>query len=295
MSAPDSVVELADARIQAREAKDFPLADRLRNLIAQAGYEVVDVAEGYELNEKAAFITLAFARDIRPIDLEKDVTVALIVDGFTDDALENVNLVKASSDCGVVILAIGDPGRLVEAMDSQTYLFAVQPGASWGDCANALLQKIQSRYVVIIDPATRFVGDAISPAIEELNKGEFVAVGWRGGLINVDDEWRSVIDTGPGEVDVLSSLFMALNREAVLETGGFNLRAVYFHNADMELSLKIRQAGGHLLQMDLPLELGRHHAYLDADPAFREVQSNKNLDRLLERFKGKSAILSPRR
>ncbi|TRZ57831.1 MAG: hypothetical protein D4S00_01950 [Streptomycetaceae bacterium] len=295
MSAPASVIELANARIQAREVKDFSLADRLRNLIAQAGFEVVDVANGYELREKAAFITLAFARDIRPIDLEKEVSVALIVDGFTDDALESVNLVKANSDCGVVILSIGDPGRLVEAMDSRTYLFAVQPGASWGDCANALLQKIESQFVVMIDPATRFMGDAISPAIEELQKGEFVAVGWRGGLIDTDNEWQSVLDRGPGEVDVVHSFFMAFNREAVLETGGFNLRAVYFQNADIELSLKIRQAGGRLLQMELPLELGRHHAIEDADPVYREAHAAKNLNRLLERFKGKSAILSPRR
>jgi hypothetical protein len=295
MSAPASVIELANARIQAREAKDFSLADRLRNLIAQAGFEVVDVAEGYELREKAAFITLAFARDIRPIDLENEVSVALIVDGFTDDALESVNLVKANSDCGVVILSIGDPGRLVEAMDSRTYLFAVQPGASWGDCANALLEKIESQFVVIIDPATQFMGDAISPAIEELKKGEFVAVGWRGGLIDTDNDWQSVLDRGPGEVDVVHSFFMAFNREAVLEIGGFNLRAVYFQNADIELSLKIRQAGGRLLQMELPLALGRHHAVEDTDPAYRQAHAAKNLNRLLERFKGKSAILSPRR
>jgi hypothetical protein len=295
MSAPDSVINLANARIQAREMKDFSLADKLRSKIAQAGYEVVDVAEGYELREKAAFITLAFARDIQPIDLEKEVSVALIVDGFTDDALESVNLIKQHSDCGIAILSMGDPGRLVEAMDSRTYLFAVQPGASWGDCANVLLQKIQSPYVVLVDPATRFIGDALSPAIDELKKGEFVAVGWRGGLIDTDNEWRSVLDKGPGDVDVLYSFFIAFIREAVLETGGFNLRAVYFENADIEMSLKIRQAGGRLLQMDLPLELGRHHAYEDADPTYREEQAAKNLNRLLERFKGKSAILSARR
>lgn len=295
MSAPESVVELADARIKAREAQDFQLADRLRNLITQAGFEVVDVADGYELREKAAFITLAFARDIRPIDLEKDVTVALIVDGFSEDALESVNLIKQHSDCGVAILAIGDPGQLVKAMDARTYLFAVQPGASWGDCANALLQKIQSTYVVIIDPATRFTGDAVSQAIAELEKDEFVAVGWQGGLIDTDNEWRSVSNKGAGEVDVLYSFFMAFNREAVLETGGFNLRAVYFQYADVELSLKIRQAGGRLLQMDLPLELGRHHAYEDTDHTYREAQAAKNLNRILARFKGKSAILSPRR
>lgn len=157
-----------------------------------------------------AFITLAYARDIRPIDLEKETTVAIIVEGFTEDALETVKSIKANSDCGVVILSVGDPDTLVTEMDSRTYLFAVAQGAGWGDCANALLGKIKSKYLVLIDPSISFTG-------------------------------------------------------------------------------------GRLLQMDLPLEQGRHHGYHDADPDYREVQSKKNYDRLLERFKGKSAILSPRR
>ncbi len=295
MSIPDEVIGFAEARLIARDKKDFALADTLRNTIANAGYEVVDVAGGFELIEKAAFITLAYARDIRPIDLEKETTVAIIVEGFTDDALESVRSIKANSDCGIVILSIGDPGALVSEMDSRTYLFAVAPGAGWGDCANALLAKIQSKYLIIMDPSTSFTGDAISPVVAQLDEGEYVAVGWRGGLVNTDDEWRSVDDKGDGEVDVLFSYFLALNREAVLETGGFNPRAIYYRNADIEFSLKLRQTGGRLLQMTLPLQQGRHHGYHDVDPDYREAQSKKNYDRILERFRGKSAILSPRR
>lgn len=295
MSAPESVIALAHARMDARAAKNFALADILRNKIAQAGFEVVDIAEGFELHTKAAFITLAFARDVRTIDLGKETTVALIVEGFTDDALETVQSIKANSDCGIVILSVGDPGRLVEAMDSRTYLFAVALGAGWGECANVLLDKIKSKYLVIMDPSTRFSGDAVGPATAELKKGGYVAVGWRGGLVNIDDEWRSIDDKGDGEVDVLFSYFMALNREAVLEVGGFNLRAIYYRNADIEFSLRLRQAGGRLLQMALPLVQGRHHGYYDADPDYRETQSKKNYDRILRRFRGKSAILSPRR
>ncbi|MBF8252329.1 MAG: hypothetical protein HW379_671 [Actinobacteria bacterium] len=295
MSASDSVIELAQRRMEARTKKEFALADVLRNSIANAGYEVVDVDNGFELIEKAAFITLAYARDIRPIDLEKEATVAMIVEGFTEDALETVRSIKANSDCGVVLLSIGDPGALVTEMDSRTYLFAVSQGSGWGDCANALLGKIKSKYLILLDPSISFTGDAITPAVRELEKGEFVAVGWRGGLINTHNEWRSVDAKGDGEVDVLYSFFLALNREAVLESGGFNPRAIYYQNADIEFSLKLRQTGGRLLQMDLPLEQGRHHGYHDADPDYREVQAKKNYDRLLERFKGKSAILSPRR
>ena len=295
MSIPDSVTQLAQARMDARAAKDFKLADKYREDLMHAGYEVVDVAGGYELRPKKPYITLAYPRDIRPIDLENDVTVGIIVDGFTDDALETVRTVKANSDCAVAIIAIGDAGALFEEMDKRTYLISVAQGASWADCANVFLEKVASKYVVVMDPSTQFTGDAISPVIDELAKGQYVAVGWRGGLVNLEDQWRSVDDKGIGEVDVLFSYFMAFNREAITQVGGFNPRAVYYRNADIEFSLKIRQAGGKLLQMDLPLTQGRHHGYHDVDPDYRDAQSKKTFDRILEQFRGKEAILSPRR
>jgi hypothetical protein len=81
----------------------------------------------------------------------------------------------------------------------------------------------------------------------------------------------------------------------MIEVGGFKPRSLYSRNADIEYSLKIRQAGGRLLQMELPLIQDRHHGYHDADPEYREVQSKKNYDRILDKYRGKSAILSPRR
>ena len=47
--APDDVVELAEARVRARAAKGFAEADRLRDEIAARGWDVRDVAGGYEL------------------------------------------------------------------------------------------------------------------------------------------------------------------------------------------------------------------------------------------------------
>jgi hypothetical protein len=292
---PDSLQQIAQLRFDARAAKDYALADKYRDQLLHEGYEVIDIADGFELRPKKPYITLAFPREIRNVDLEKETTVCLIVDGFTDDALETVKNIKEHSDCGIAIIAIGDAGRLSEVMDKRTYLISVNPGAAWGDCANVFLEKIQSTYIVIMDPSTRFTGDAVTPITAELEKGEYVCVGWRGGLVNIDDEWRSVDDKGDGEVDVLFSYFMAFNRAAMIEVGGFNSRALYYRNADMEYSLKIRQAGGKLLQMQLPLEQARHHSYYDVDPEFREIQSKKNYDRILDKFRGKTAILSPRR
>ncbi len=71
MTAPDSVHELAIARQAARAEKNFALSDQLRDEIAAQGFEVVDVAAGYELRPKKRFPIYESTRDIRPINSGK--------------------------------------------------------------------------------------------------------------------------------------------------------------------------------------------------------------------------------
>ena len=296
MSAPDSVHELAKARLAARAEKNFARSDQLRDEIAAAGFEVVDSAGGYELRPKKRFPVYESTRDIRPINSGKfEITVAIIVEGFHADAATCIESIKAHSQCAIAILVIGDPGILVDQLDSRTSLVQVNENFGWGENANALLRNVTSEFIIIMDPSTTFTGDAITPVLAELQKREFVAVGWRGGLVNLEDDWRSTEDKGAGEVDVLFSYFMAMHREDALAVRGFSNRALFYRNADIEFSLTLRHGNGRLLQMELPLEQGRHHGYHDSEPEYREVQSKKNYDRILERFRGKTAILSPRR
>ena len=49
MSAPDHIIALAHERTAARAAKDWARSDLLRDEIAAAGFDVVDVAGGFEL------------------------------------------------------------------------------------------------------------------------------------------------------------------------------------------------------------------------------------------------------
>jgi hypothetical protein len=296
VSAPESVHELARARQAARAEKNFALSDQLRDEIAAQGFEVVDVATGYELRPKKRFPSYESTRDVRPINSGKyEITVAMIVDGFHEDAVITIKTIKEHSQCAIAVLVIGDPGILVDQLDARTSLVHLTESLGWGECANALLRNITSEFVVIMDPSTRFTGDAITPGLAELKKREYVAVGWRGGLVNLDDDWRSIEDKGAGEVDVLFSYFLAVHREDALGAKGFSNRAIYYRNADIEFSLNLRHGQGRLLQMDLPLEQDRHHGYYDTEEEFRELQSKKNYDRILERFRGKTAILSPRR
>ena len=61
------------------------------------------------------------------------------------------------------------------------------------------------------------------------------------------------------------------------------------------MSLGLRAAGGKLWQMDLPLVQGRHHGYHDVDAEYREKNSKKNYGRILEKYRGRTDILSARR
>lgn len=295
MTTEKSKEVLAQERLDARAAKDFAKADLIRDQIAAMGFEVIDVAGGFEFRAKERYPTYASTRDIKAIKINGEIAIAMIVDGFTADAAETVRTIKAHTNTPVIALVTIDPAELIDEIDLQFQVIAITENFGWGENANALLKNISSKFAVIMDPSTRFMGDAIAPVIAELNKGEFSAIGWRGGLVNIDDEWRSVDDKGVGEVDVLFSYFLAMNSADAINAGGFNNRAIYYRNADIEFSLRLRQSNGRLLQIDLPLEQARHHGYYDTDEEFREIQSKKNYDRILERFRGKSAILSPRR
>ena len=144
-----------------------------------------------------------------------------------------------------------------------------------------------------MDPSTRFIANPFPEVIKSLELG-FAGVGWRGGLIDLEDEWRSVIDKGPGEVDVLFGYFMVLQRRLASEVGA-NPSAKYYRNADLELSLALRSAGAKLIQIELPLVQERHHGYHDVESGYREKHSKENYQRLLKRFRGNLGILAPRR
>ena len=296
MSAPENLHELGRARQAARADKNFALADQLRDQIAQAGYEIVDVVGGFELHEKSLVQVIADIQKLKNLPKsDRSITVAIVVNGFHEDAVTSVNSIKAHSSAEILVLATQPAEDLSSIVDSHTHVIQLENDPGWGECANAALRIISTPFAVIMDPSTTFTGDAISPVLQELQKKEFAAVGWRGGLINIEDQWRSVDDKGAGEVDVLFSYFLAVDKDAALQAGGFNARAIYYRNADIEFSLRLKHASGHLLQMDLPLEQGRHHGYYDTEESFRDAQSKKNYDRILERFRGKEAILSPRR
>jgi hypothetical protein len=219
------------------------------------------------------------------------IRICLIADGFFDDFKTCLDSIKKFTDAPISVFASGKENKSAVDLFGATWQ---KNKLGWGHSINHFLNNESEKYLVIMDPSTVFTGDAITSTLEKLESG-YQGVGWRGGLVNIEDDWRSVDDRGAGEVDVLFSYFFALDREFTLSAGGANGSATYYRNADIELSLALRAAGGKLWQLDLPLEQGRHHGYHDTEPDYREKKSKENYNRILERFRGKSDILSPRR
>ena len=219
------------------------------------------------------------------------IRICLIADGFYEDFRTCLDSIKKFTSTPISIFSSGKENKEVPELFGGSW---VKNKLGWGHSINQFLNNEMEKYLVFMDPSTRFLGDAITPALAKLESG-YQGVGWRGGLVNVGDDWRSVEDKGEGDVDVLFSYFFAVDREFLLKAGGANPSATYYRNADIEMSLAMRAAGGKLWQMDLPLEQGRHHGYHDVDSEYREKKSKENYNRILEKFRGRNEILVARR
>ena len=224
------------------------------------------------------------------------IRICIIAEGFTEDLITCVSAITKHTQTPVSIYANGKSNWLSDDLFKSKQISITQEKnpLGWGNVINHFLNTSTEDYLVIMDPSTIFTADPITPTLTQLESG-YQGVGWKGGLVNLDDEWRSTDDKGVGEVDVLFSYFLALDRVFTQKAGGANPSAKYYRNADIELSLAIRAAGGKLMQIDLPLTQERHHGYYDVDPDYRDKNSRKNYQRILERFRGKNEILSPRR
>ena len=150
MTAAKSKEVLAQERLDARAAKDFAKADLIRDQIAAMGFEVIDIAGGFEFRAKERYPTYASTRDIKAIKVNSDISIAMIVDGFTADAAESVRTIKAHTDTPVIALVTVDPAELIDEIDLQFQLIAITENFGWGENTNALVKNLLAGVIASI-------------------------------------------------------------------------------------------------------------------------------------------------
>jgi hypothetical protein len=308
---PSEVLALAGQRRAARADRDFSRSDALRDEIAAAGWLVKDTAEGFELAPRPPFEVLADVSALPDRSAEGGgprAVVALLVDGWPDDVRTCVEALLAHLPDDVVVVGLDQASEdgaglvlheLATAHPQRVRDWHVARAGGWAAGFTALLRAEPCGVFVTADPSSVLTGDALSPLLEAIEADtSVVGAGWRGVNADLDDAWRSFADAGPGEVDALLGYLAAFRRDALLAVGGPDPKARFYRNADIELSLMLREAGGRLVAPvaadALPVRQDRHRGYHEGDPVYRDKQSKKTYDRILQRFRGHDEILAPR-
>lgn len=308
MGAPEAIQALARERLQARADRDFERADTLRDAITASGWKVVDTADGFELLAKPPFDTHANVGALPTVVVvDAPLVITVLLDGWPDDAHTCVSalLEHAPSDAAVLLLDLGnvdDVGVRAEEWANEhpervhvVHLEQTLEQIGWATAVSAAIDASDGEFFAVMDMSTVLEGDAFDPIVTELQASGAVGSGWKGVNVDVDDAWRSFTPAKAGEVDAILGYLMVFRRSAIAQVRP-DPKARFYRNADMEWSLAIREAGGRLRipEGDLPVRQDRHHGYHDSDADYRDKQSKKTYDRLLQRFRGRDDILSPR-
>jgi hypothetical protein len=300
--ARDEAQALVEERAAARAARDFSLADALRDRIAELGFRVVDGPGGSTLEPLEPGPTPArrLARDVESVLDEpatRDVTVHLLVEGWPEDAARALAGYRAHEAGLSVQYVVAD---LTET-DSTAYgdaveVLAIDPASGWGAARNAGLRRSRGRIVVVADGSIEPTGDALGPLQRTLEDPTVGVCGPFG--ISTEDlrEFHESDGVGPlREVDAIEGYLMALRRDVVRDVGLFDERFRWYRTADIELSFRVRDAGLRASVVDLPVTRHEHRMWQATAPAERDRLSKRNYYRFLERFRGREDLLVARR
>ena len=301
---------LLQQRQDARQLRDFAAADALRAQIEHLGFLVVDTAEGPQLRPKPAYEVHNIAAGFPAYAHDAVIAVTVIVDGWLDDVREFVSRFISHEPDSMHLLLVDTSGddqiaRGLEDIHREHQRVTVvhtTTGAGWADVHAASASACQAPHYAVADMSTLIDGPVFESFAEILEQdAQVMAAGWRGANVDREDGWRSVVDAGAGDCDVLLSYLMVVRTSDARQTPP-HPKAKFYRNADIEWSLRLRDsavvATGRPPRMvalgsHAPMHQGRHHGYHDSDPESRDRESRKTYDRILTAFRGRTELLAP--
>ena len=294
---PDLVRRMAARREQARRARDFPEADRLRDRIREAGFDVLDTPEGPELTPSSQEATAAEpsvhgrSEDV-PSLLEQapsvEYSVQWVVQGWPEDVERGIRSFGADPDVQhVVVDASGSPAR---AWPGGADVVRIQQTSGWAAARNAGLRRAAGRIVVLVDGSVEAAGDVLSPLRSAL---EDPTVGVTGPFCLVSEDLREFRESEGPEVDAVEGYLMAFRRELVEGDLGlrFDERFRFYRTADIELTFQIKAMGLRATVTPVPVERHEHRMWANTSEEERARLSKRNFYRFLDRWRGRTDLL----
>jgi cysteinyl-tRNA synthetase len=297
---PPDVRALLEARIAAREARDWDRADGIRDELAALGWEVQDTASG----STARPILRVTERAVWPSRLAEPATVPLSMQVAAEDDGDDLARLLAG-------LATHPPAVAWElvvvanapAFDLRSVFAAARPEWStevvetdgrlgWADARTLGLTRSRGEVTILIDTSVEPTGDIAGPLLAAFDDP---TVGIAGGWGVTSEDGRQFEEAPPGEVDAIEGYCLAVRREALQAVGGFDRRFRFYRNADLDFSFAVRDAGWRAIRTDpLPLIQHVHRGYVSLPDAERDRLSKRNFYRFLEHWGDRrDLLLSP--
>lgn len=292
---------LAKEREAARIERDFIRADAVRDELASLGWRIRDGADGSQLEPipRAAPIDPARAPDHLTEPVTRACSVQLVHEGFIEDLARFVRALVSHHDLREVETIVVDPAT--GDAEAIAELLADVPGASvilldrdpgWGAARNVAIRASSGAVSVFADLSIEPTGDVLTPLMRAF-QDPGVAVAGPIGVVTTDlFTWS---EAATGTCDAIEGYLLATRRDLLRDAGLVDERFTWYRNADLALSLQLRDAaaGGAARQVEVPFRKHQHRGYLRfEDDAVRDRMSRRNYNLLLERWRDATHLLT---
>jgi len=289
---PLNVRALVQEREQARAAKDFTLADKLREKIADFGYDVLDGAAGSTLTPRAATgaalprLRLEEVEDISEQESLFDVSVQWVAEGWPHDVLRGIKAFRANAGTSTVQCVVVDCLEDTEpvAWPEDVDVVSLRRDTGWAKARNAGLRRNRGSVVIIVDGSIEPTADVCTPVREALREA---SVGVTGPFGIVTSDLRDFVATDGPQADAIEGYLMAFRADTVRAAGGFDEKFMFYRTADIEYSFRVKDLGLRATVTALPVIKHEHRMWHSTSEAERERLSRKNFNRFLERWRGR--------
>ncbi|MBI4218708.1 MAG: glycosyltransferase [Chloroflexi bacterium] len=309
-AAPKRIRALARERHELRRRRKFEEADRLRELIRSAGYNVRDGRNASRLVQLTAWERLSRPWPLvsSPGEIGTNIgradacplTVAIQANGYPEDVRRCVNSVLRNSfGRKLELLALDNAapdgtGATLEALrkaDEAVRIIHADQRLGEAAAKNILLKQSTGRIVVLLEPHVEITGDLFG-RLEELLEPPDVGVVGPYGLKSPDLHEFHEVKKGPVEVDAMQAYCFAFKRAALVETGLLPQSYRFYRNLDLEFSFRFRDRGYRILaDPSLPVKRHEHRGWSELSGAQREELSRENFHRFLHRWGRRTDLL----
>jgi cysteinyl-tRNA synthetase len=294
---PPDARRLLVERNAAREARDWPRADALRDELAVMGWEVQDLATRSTLRP----ILRPTVRERLPSLLTEPAEVTCSVQVVADDHPDDLGrllrgLVTHPPEVDwELVVVVNRPSFDVDATLAHAGL-PIEPSRigsperlGWADARTMGIGRSRGEVTILLDSSLEPIGDFVTPLLAAF---EDPTVGLAGGWGVTSADARQFEDAPPGEVDAVEGYCLAIRRAALQAVGGFDRRFRYYRNADLDFSFAIRDAGWRAIRTEpLPLEQHEHRGYRSLPDAERDRLSKRNFYRFLDHWGDRPDLL----